>query len=68
MPVDPVDFGRVLARLDGQDDQIAEMRIDIKNLLAMANQGKGSLWVLTSVGAGVGAVLTWVAQHFFLGK
>ncbi|NMV36915.1 hypothetical protein [Ralstonia insidiosa] len=68
MSVDPVEFGRVLARLDEQDGQIAEMRQDVKNLLAMANQGKGSLWVLTGLAAGVSSVLTWVAQHVFLGK
>jgi hypothetical protein len=68
MSVDPVEFGKVLARLDEQDKAMNEMRTDIKNLLAMANQGKGSLWVLTSVGAAVGAMLTWVVQHGWPGK
>ncbi|BAO04683.1 hypothetical protein [Ralstonia phage RSK1] len=66
--IDPVEFGRVLARLDEQDKAMNEMRTDLKNLLAMANQGKGSLWVLTSMGAMVGAVLTAAAQHMWFGK
>lgn len=68
MSVDPVEFGRVLARLDEQDKAMAEMRSDLKNLLAMANQGKGSLWVLTSLGAMVGAVLTAISQHWLFPK
>ncbi|MFM0357955.1 hypothetical protein PQR12_31070 [Paraburkholderia nemoris] len=67
--IDPIEFGRVLARLDDQDRQIAEMRKDIKSLLAMANKGKGSLLTLTSIGAIVGAVLTEIARHLiFNGK
>ncbi|CAB3731231.1 hypothetical protein [Paraburkholderia rhynchosiae] len=69
--IDPIEFGKVLARLEDQDRQIAEirtenreMRDDIKRLLAMANQGKGGLFTLTSIGAVVGAVVTEVARHF----
>ncbi|KVG33879.1 hypothetical protein [Burkholderia diffusa] len=63
--IDPVEFGRVLGRLDEQDRQIAEMRADIKRLLAMANQGKGGLFTLTTIGAIVGGTLTWFVQHMF---
>jgi hypothetical protein len=74
--IDPIEFGKVIARLEEQDRQIAEIRIenkemrgDIKRLLALANQGKGSLFTLTSIGAVVGAVLTEIARHmFFSGK
>lgn len=69
--IDPIEFGRVLARLQDQDRQIAEirtenkeMRDDIKRLLAMANQGKGGLFTLTSIGAVVGAVVAETARHF----
>ncbi|KVL59249.1 hypothetical protein WT01_15570 [Burkholderia cepacia] len=63
--IDPIEFGRVLARLDDQDKQIAEMKTDIKRLLAMANQGKGGLFTLTTIGAVVGGTLTWFVQHMF---
>lgn len=63
MPIDPIEFGKVIARLDEQDRQIAELRVDIKRLLAMANQGKGGLLTLTSIGAVVGAVIAEVARH-----
>jgi len=60
-----VEFGKVLARLDEQDKTIAEMRKDLKSLLAMANQGKGALWVWTSISAVIGAVITEAARHLF---
>jgi hypothetical protein len=74
MSIDPIEFGRVLARLDQQDQQSAEMREElrqmreeIRGLLALANRGKGALFTLTSMGAAVGAVLGALGHHF-LGK
>ncbi|MCL6468393.1 MAG: hypothetical protein I4O48_08745 [Ralstonia sp.] len=70
--IDPVEFGRVLARLDEQDNAMRdmrtenkEMRDDIKRLLAMANQGKGGLWAFTSISAVIGALLAEIARHMF---
>jgi hypothetical protein len=76
MPVDidPIEFGRVLARLDEQDKAMSdmrsenkEMRDDIKRLLAMANQGKGGLWMFTSVSALIGALLAEIARYMLRG-
>lgn len=70
--IDPIEFGRVLARLDQQDQQsaemrteIAQMRTDIQSLLALANRGKGALFTLTSIGAAIGAVLGALGHHLF---
>lgn len=61
--IDPVLFGRVLARLDEQDEQIKELRKDVKDLVQLANQGKGSLLMLCTVGGIVSSILTWIATH-----
>lgn len=70
--IDPIEFGKVLARLDEQDKAMSdmrtenkEMRDDIKRLLAMANQGKGGLWAFTSISAVVGALIAEIARHMF---
>lgn len=70
--IDPIEFGKVLARLDQQDQQsaevrteIAQMRSEIQALLALANRGKGALFTLTSIGAAVGAILGALGHHFF---
>lgn len=67
--IDPIEFGKMLARLDDQDRQIAKLNENVERLLALANQGKGGLFTLTSIGAIVGAVLAELARHlFFVGK
>jgi len=61
--IDPIEFGRVLARLDDQDRQIEEMRRDIKLLLDLANRGKGFLFLLTSLGAIFGAFAIEIMRY-----
>lgn len=65
--IDPILFGRVLARLDDQDRQIHELRQDVKELVKMAEQGKGSLLMLCTVGGVVSSILTWLVSHFWKG-
>ena len=67
MSIDPIEFGKVLARLQAQDQQIAEMREDIKHLVNMANQGKGGLLMLTTIGTIVGSVIGWIGSHLMRG-
>lgn len=62
---DPLQMGKVIQRLDDQDDQISELRSDVKSLLALAHQGKGSLVALASLGSILGAVGGWLAEHLW---
>lgn len=65
--VDPVEFGRVLARLDEQDATIAEMRQDIKALLELANRSKGAMFVLMGASSVLGTIFgAWA--HAFMGR
>jgi len=70
MAIDPIEFGKVISRLGEQDRQIAEMRDDvnslrndIRSLLELANKGKGAIFMLTSLGAIIGAVVTWITHN-----
>lgn len=54
---DPEEFGKVLARLDAQDKTLARMEDNVASLLTMANQGKGGLMMLTTIGGLVGAIM-----------
>ncbi|PXW23422.1 hypothetical protein [Paraburkholderia caballeronis] len=72
--IDPIEFGRMLARVEAQGQQLAElraenqeMRTDIKRLLEMANQGRGSLFVLMGIGSLVGGVLIEASRYIFFG-
>lgn len=55
--------------LEKQNDEIREVKEDIKTLLAMANQGKGGLMMLmtigTLVGTLVGGLVGWIAERFW---
>jgi hypothetical protein len=62
---DPLQMGKVIQRLDDQDDQIGELRGDVKQLLGLAHQGKGSLIALASLGSILGAIGGWLAEHFW---
>lgn len=65
MPVDPVEFGRVLGRLDAQDREIKGLRQDVTQLLELANRGKGSLSMLLCLGSVIGAVMGYFADRLF---
>lgn len=65
MPVDPVEFGRVLERLSQQDRQLEALRADMGSLLEMANRGKGAIAVLMILGSALGAVLGWFSGRWF---
>lgn len=57
--VSAMEFGKVLERLNQQDRQIAEMRSDIRDLLALANRGKGSIAMMISLGAVISTIIGW---------
>lgn len=79
-PIDPIEFGRVLARLDAQDIELRDVKNalrdannNIATLLALANRGKGSLMMLCLFGSIIGwvagssvvsSVVGWVAGHW----
>lgn len=60
---DPKEFGKVLARLDAQDKTLSRLEDNVSNLVVMANQGKGGLMMLMSIGSIVGAIVGWVVEH-----
>jgi len=62
---DPTEWGKVLERLNYQDRELRALRDDVAHLVSLANQGKGSLMALTTVGALVGSVITWLATHLW---
>lgn len=62
---DPLQMGRVIQRLDDQDEELRELRADVKALLALAHQGKGSLWALISIGSVLSALVGWITTHLW---
>ena len=62
--IDPVKVGVMWQKVEVMEREVAEMRSDIKTLLAMAERSKGSLWALMGVASVVGGFITIVVDVF----
>ena len=62
--IDPVKVGVMWQKVEAMEKEVAEMRSDIKTLLAMAERSKGSLWALMGVASVVGGFITIVVDVF----
>jgi hypothetical protein len=62
--IDPVKFGLLIGQVKTLEDQVAAMQTDIKELLALANKGKGGFWMGMTIASMMGALASWVATHW----
>lgn len=61
--IDPIEYGRLISKVESLESKVTDMDRDIKQLLALANQSKGGFWMGMTIASVAGGVLTWVAQH-----
>ena len=52
------------ARVKRLEDDVAELKSDVKELLALANKSKGGFWAGMTLAAGIGSIVSWVATHW----
>ena len=62
--LNPVEYGKLLAKVEGLESKVNSMDADIKTLLALANQSKGGFWMGMTIASIVGGILAWFAQHW----
>jgi len=62
--IDPVEYGRLLSKVESLENKVSDMDRDIKQLLALANQSKGGFWMGMAVASVFGSLATWLAQHW----
>lgn len=62
--LNPVEYGKLLAKVEGLEAKVSNMDADIKTLLALANQSKGGFWMGMTIASIAGGFLTWMAQHW----
>jgi len=62
--IDPVKFGLLLGQVKTLEDQVAAMQSDVKELLALANKGKGGFWMGMTIASMVGALVSWITTHW----
>jgi len=49
MDIDPVKVGVMWQKVEAMEKEVAELRTDVKELLALANKGRGGFWVGMSI-------------------
>ena len=62
--LNPVEYGKLLAKVEGLETKVNSMDADIKTLLALANQSKGGFWMGMTIASIIGGILAWFAQHW----
>jgi|TARA_R110000823_G_scaffold142005_2_gene271733 hypothetical protein len=62
--INPIEYGRLLAKVETLEDRVDDMSKDIKSLLELANQSKGGFWMGMTVASIIGGFLTWMLTHW----
>ena len=64
--IDPVKYGVMWQKVSAIETEMAEMRADIKELLAMANKSRGGFWVGMMIVSGISSLIGFLASNFNL--
>jgi hypothetical protein len=62
--IDPVQYGRLIAQVENLTTKVESMDTDIKELLALANKGRGGFWMGMTIASMLGGALAWALGHF----
>ena len=67
MDIDPIKFGVTWQKVEAMENEVAELRKDVKQLLELANKGRGGFWAGMAI---VSAFSTFIGfmSHYFTGK
>lgn len=61
--IDPVEYGKLLAKVETLTTKVDAMESDIKTLLELANKSKGGFWMGMTIASAVGGFVTWFANN-----
>jgi hypothetical protein len=61
--IDPVKFGLLIGQVKTLETQVADLQKDVKELLELANKGKGGFWMGMTIASAVGGAASWLASH-----
>tara|TARA_R110002153_G_scaffold70900_4_gene185965 strand:+ start:481 stop:690 length:210 start_codon:yes stop_codon:yes gene_type:complete len=63
--IDPVEYGKLISRVESLSKKVDSMDSDIKQILALANKSKGAFWVGLTFASFAGAVVTVLFKLFW---
>jgi hypothetical protein len=61
--IDPVRYGVLWQRVQDMDKKMDKMENQIDQLLTLANQSKGGLWVGMSIVSAISAIVGFIVSH-----
>ena len=67
MELDPIKFGITIQKVEAMEYEVAELRKDVKQLLELANKGRGGLWAGMMVISAISAFVGFIS-HYITGK
>lgn len=57
--IDPVEYGKLIRAVEQMETEMAAMKSDIKELLELANKGKGGFWAGMAMASAISAAIGW---------
>ena len=67
MELDPIKFGITIQKVESMEFEVTELRKDVKQLLELANKGRGGLWAGMMVVSALSAFIGFLS-HYITGK
>lgn len=64
---DPVQFGRLIAEVDGLKAQVQKMSTQMEELVGIVNQGRGAFWLAVLLGSTVGGIILFILNKLGMG-
>ena len=60
--IDPVEYGKLISKVDSLEKKIDKMETALEELLALANKGRGGFWAGMMIASLVGAVISYFSR------
>jgi len=61
--IDARDFGRLEAQVEALQTEVHSLSKDVKELLELANKGKGGFWMGMTIASAVGGIFTFIGER-----
>lgn len=60
--IDPVEYGKLISKVESLEKKIDKMETALDELLALANKGRGGFWAGMMIASLIGAVISYFSK------